>query len=140
MTQGSVLKHNKMNKYLTILIFLFPAVALFFTFFYLPTFAAIYYSFTDYHSLGVATWVGLENYASLLKDDLFWTSLFNSVKYVVLIVPVLVVVPLLLAVLANQKLRGINLFRLVIFLPVVTPMVSVAIGWKFIYHPQGLLN
>lgn len=113
---------------------------LFLVYFYLPTLAAFYYSFTDYKLLGEEKWIGLDNYTKLLKDETFWISLRNSVMYVVIMVPTLVVIPLMIAVLANQKLKGTNLFRLVVFLPVITPMISIAIGWKFVYHPQGLLN
>src|SRR5690625_2753404 len=138
--RDSVVKKKKSNNFFIPFVFLLPAIVLFFTFFYLPTIAAFYYSFTDYKFLGVAEWVGIDNYVKLFHDDLFWTALTNSAKYVLLMVPALVIIPLLIAVLANQKLKGINLFRLVIFLPVITPMISVAIGWKFVYHPQGLLN
>lgn len=128
------------NTYLVPFIFLFPSLILFFTFFYLPTFAAFFYSLMDYQLLQDPKWIGLDNYKQLMNDSLFWKALGNSAMYVVIIVPALVVIPLLIAILVNQKLRGISLFRLIIFLPVVTPMIAVAIVWEFIYHPMGLLN
>jgi len=136
--------NNKLHKlkstYLVPFVFLFPALLLFFTFFYLPTFAAFYYSLMDFQLLQTPEWAGLDNYRQLIDDPLFWKALGNSAMYVVIMVPALVVIPLLIAILVNQKLRGISLFRLIVFLPVVTPMIAVAIVWEFIYHPMGLLN
>jgi putative chitobiose transport system permease protein len=121
-------------------LFLFPALILFFTFDYLPIFSAFYYSFTDYHVLSPAEWVGLDNYRSLMHDAKFWTAIKNSLTYFIIIVPMLITIPLFLAILVNQKLRGIQLFRVIYYLPVVTSMVAVAIVWKYLYHPAGLLN
>ncbi|WP_170839819.1 carbohydrate ABC transporter permease [Lihuaxuella thermophila] len=121
-------------------LFLLPAMVLFFTFDYLPTFSAFYYSFTEYHVLAPPEWVGLENYSRMLEDEKFWTSIQNSLIYFIIVVPTLVTFPLFLAMLVNQKLRGIHLFRVIYYLPVITSMVAVAIVWKYLYHPAGLLN
>ncbi|MBA4494690.1 carbohydrate ABC transporter permease [Paenactinomyces guangxiensis] len=121
-------------------LFLLPAIVLFFTFDYLPTLSAFYYSFTEYHVLAPAEWVGLENYRNMVDDPKFWTSIQNSFTYFLIIVPSLVSIPLFLAILVNQKLRGIHLFRMIYYLPVITSMVAVAIVWKYLYHPAGLLN
>jgi putative chitobiose transport system permease protein len=121
-------------------LFLLPALILFFTFDYLPIFSAFYYSFTDYHVLSPAEWVGVDNYRSLMDDAKFWTAIKNSLTYFIIIVPMLITIPLFLAILVNQKLRGIQLFRMIYYLPVVTSMVAVAIVWKYLYHPAGLLN
>ncbi|MBA4542197.1 MULTISPECIES: carbohydrate ABC transporter permease [Thermoactinomyces] len=121
-------------------LFLLPALALFFTFDYLPIFSAFYYSFTEFHVISPAEWVGLENYRTLLHDPRFWTAAKNSMTYFLIIVPMLITLPLFLAILVNQKLRGIQLFRVIYYLPVITSMVAVAIVWKYLYHPAGLLN
>lgn len=121
-------------------LFLLPALVLFFTFDYLPIFSSFYYSFTEYHVLSPAEWVGLDNYRALMRDAKFWTAVKNSLTYFILIVPMLLTIPLFLAILVNQKLRGIQWFRVIYYLPVVTSMVAVAIVWKYLYHPAGLLN
>src|SRR5699024_1223635 len=101
--------NNKLHKlkstYLVPFVFLFPALLLFFTFFYLPTFAAFYYSLMDFQLLQTPEWAGLDNYRQLIDDPLFWKALGNSAMYVVIMVPALVVIPLLIAILVNQKLR-----------------------------------
>jgi putative chitobiose transport system permease protein len=121
-------------------IFLLPAIILFSTFEYLPTLNAFYYSFTEYHVFAPAEWIGLENYRTMAEDDKFWKSLGNSLKYFLITVPIITIVPLFLAMLVNRKIRGINLFRVLYYLPVITAMVAVAILWKFLYHPTGLIN
>lgn len=121
-------------------LFLLPSIVLFFVYYYLPTLSAVYYSFTEYHVLTPEEWNGLNNYVSMMRDPLFWKSLGNSFLYFLTIVPFLVTLPLLLAILVNQKLKGIYLFRVIYYLPVITTMVAVAIVWKYIYHPAGLLN
>ena len=121
-------------------LFLLPALVLVISFEYVPTFSAFYFSMTEYHVLSPAEWTGLDNYKRILDDSLFAKSLWNSFLYFILIVPFLLVVPLLLAILVNQKLRGIYFFRVVYYLPYVTAMVAVAIVWKYVYHPMGLLN
>jgi putative chitobiose transport system permease protein len=121
-------------------IFLLPAIILFSTFEYLPTLNAFYYSFTEYHVFAPAEWIGLENYRTMAEDDKFWKSLGNSLKYFLITVPIITIVPLFLAMLVNRNIRGINLFRVLYYLPVITAMVAVAILWKFLYHPTGLIN
>jgi putative chitobiose transport system permease protein len=131
---------GKAKHVLVAYLFLLPAIVLFFTFDYLPTFSAFYYSFTEYHILAPAEWVGLDNYRAMMKDELFWTGLTNSMKYFIIMVPLLVTLPLFLAILANQKLKGIYIFRVIYYLPVITSMVAVSIVWKYLYHPAGLIN
>ena len=131
---------GKAKRYAGAYLFVLPAALLFFTFDYLPTFSAFYYSLTEYHVLIPPEWVGLDNYKALAKDGVFLKSLRNSFLYFVIIVPFLVTLPLFLAILVNQKLKGIYLFRVIFYLPVITAMVAVAIVWKYLYHPAGLLN
>jgi putative chitobiose transport system permease protein len=131
---------RKRRQRVTPYLFLLPAIILFFVFDYLPSFAAFYYSFTKYDVLSPAQWIGFGNYQMMMRDAVFKRALANSFEYFLIMVPILLVIPLLLAILVNQKLKGMNFFRLVYYLPVITPMIAVAIGWKFIYAPEGLLN
>lgn len=86
-------------------------------------------------------WVGLKNYAALISDSLFWTSLRNTAVYTAGVVPVEVVIALMVALLLNTKLKGRSFYRLLYYLPVVTPLSISAVIWQWIYHPHyGLLN
>ena len=93
-------------------------------------------------SPGNARFVGLENYARLLTNDVFWRSLGNTLFFVALGGPLSVAVSLGAAMLVDAKLTRLRpLFRTIYFAPVVTTLVSVAIIWRYLYHPRyGLLN
>src|SRR5699024_713301 len=83
---------------------------------------------------------GFDNYAKLFQDDLFWKTLLNTVIYLVGVVPALVIIPIFLAVLVNQKLKGIGFFRSAFFIPVVTSLVVAGIAWDWVYKENGVLN
>ncbi|GGD78398.1 carbohydrate ABC transporter permease [Paenibacillus nasutitermitis] len=121
-------------------LFILPAVLLVATFEYAPTLSAFYYSFTEYHLLIPEKWIGFDNYKELYQDSVFWKALRNSLMYFLIIVPLLISLPLLLALLVNLKMRGIYLFRVLYYLPVITSMVAIAIVFKYLYHPVGLIN
>lgn len=126
---------------LTPYLFLLPALlSLGLTVFW-PAFQAFYLSFTHYDDLTQAPlWVGGENFRRLWADRVFWQSLRNTIVYTVGVVPVLVVAPLGLAILVNQKLRGVHWFRTAYYTPVVISTVVAGIAWKWLYAEDGLLN
>jgi multiple sugar transport system permease protein len=86
------------------------------------------------------TFVGLDNFIRLFADDTFYRALFNVAYFAVIVVPLQAGVALLMALLVNAKVRGVNFFRTVYFLPVVTSMVVVSLLWLFMYRQDGLLN
>ena len=106
-----------------------------------PMVASLVLSFYKYdlHSL---TWVGTKNYQVLLtRDPLFWKSLANTAIYVLFSVPLGLTGSLLLALLLNQRLRGIAFFRTAFYLPSLVPAVASALVWAWVFHPEaGLLN
>lgn len=127
--------------------FLAPALLLLLVFFFLPVIAGLLLGLTDFDiyaigSPGNARFVGLENYARLLTNDVFWRSLGNTLFFVALGGPLSVAVSLGAAMLVDAKLTRLRpLFRTIYFAPVVTTLVSVAIIWRYLYHPRyGLLN
>ena len=127
--------------------FVAPALALLAVFFLLPTVAALVLSFTDFDVYAVADssrlrLVGLDNYVRLLHDARFWTALRNTVWFVLVAGPASIAVSLAAALLVDAKLvRGRAIFRTILFLPVVTTLVAVAVVWRYLYHPRyGLLN
>jgi multiple sugar transport system permease protein len=107
-----------------------------------PFLASFYLSFTSWDVVGPITWVGLQNYNQMFfKDATFWKSLFNTAYYVAFHVPGVVVIAMLLAVMLNQQLRAIAVYRTVFYLPAVTSGVATAIVWMYIFNGQnGLLN
>jgi putative chitobiose transport system permease protein len=131
---------KKFKKITVAYLFLLPAIVLFITFDYLPTISAFIYSFTEYHVLSPAVWNGGANYKTLMNDEIFWKAIGNSFRYFLIVVPLLVSLPLLLAILINQKLKGIYFFRILYYMPVITSMVAVAIVFRYVYHPAGILN
>jgi putative chitobiose transport system permease protein len=84
--------------------------------------------------------VGFENFQQLWTDSLFWQTLGNTLLYLVCVVPILVFVPLGLAILVNQKLRGMSWFRAAYYVPVVISMVVAGLAWKWLYAENGLFN
>ena len=124
-------------------LFLAPALFVLTIAVFRPAFQAFQYSFVefDYSNLSEApTWIGLENFERLVKDELFWKTLKNMVLYTVCVVPILATIPLGLAILVNQKLRGVRWFRVAYYAPVVVSIVVAGLAWKWLYVENGLLN
>lgn len=118
-----------------------PWIIGFFVFGLYPVFMSLYYSFTNFNILQPPQWIGLANYVQMVHDPLFWKSVYNTLYLTVLGVPLSIVLGLFAAVLLNQKVRGIGIYRTLIYMPSIVPPVAVAIVWMFILNPDyGLLN
>ena len=121
-----------------------PALILLLIFLVIPFFIAIYYSLTNARLVSGplhTNFVGLGNYIQMLGDDSLHKALLNNSLFGIVMVPVQTSLALFLAVLVNQKMRGMAVFRTIYFSPVVTPLVVVAVVWSFLYNPgQGLIN
>lgn len=107
-----------------------------------PMLASLLLSFTSWTMLSPPSWVGLDNYSTMFRDDpLFYEGLYNTAYYVLFSVPPGLALALGLAMLLNLKLKGIKLFRTVFFLPSVTNVVAVSVLWLWLFNPDfGLLN
>ncbi|GAA6614699.1 carbohydrate ABC transporter permease [Scytonema sp. NUACC26] len=127
---------------LTPYLFLLPAMVILGLTVFWPALQAFYLSFTryEYDLTQMPQWVGLDNFNRLWKDPVFWKTLGNTLLYLVGVVPILVIAPLVLAILVNQKLRGMNWFRAAYYTPVVISMVVAGIAWRWLYAETGLLN
>jgi len=122
-------------------IFLIPALLILGIFFFLPFFQTITLSFNDYStSLYHPTFVGLDNYIAILHSKLFYQIMGNTFVYLIVAVPFLVTFPLFLAILINQKIRGITIYKILIYLPVIVSIVVAAIAFKWLYAQDGILN
>ncbi|GHO84413.1 carbohydrate ABC transporter permease [Dictyobacter formicarum] len=121
-----------------------PALFLLLTFLIVPFVMALGFSFTNQRLVAgplPTQFVGWRNYLQLLQDDTLHRALFNNSLFGWVVVPVQTGLALFLALLINQKLRGVTIFRLIYFSPVVTPLVVVSVVWAFLYNPgQGLMN
>ena len=126
---------------LTPYFFLIPAFVVLGVFFFIPFFQTIHLSFLDYSKdIYNPQFAGVANYVALMKTPLFIKSILNTFYFLVLCVPFLVVFPLFLAILLNQKIAFKTPYKLIIYLPVVVSIVVVAIAFKWLYAPEGLLN
>ena len=121
-------------------LFLLPAIAFLCLTSFLPVLQAIYLSFTNYDFVGNPTFTGWQNYINLWRDRTFWKVLGNTLTYLAFVVPSLVILPLALAILVNQKLRSIKFFRAVYYFPVIVSVVVAGIAWKWVYAENGILN
>ena len=94
----------------------------------------------DYEILDIVR-IGDNNYALMTRDPTFWRALRNNFMFAAFVVPIQTALALFLAILINQKLPYVNVFRTMYFSPVVTAMVIIAVVWSFLYNPQfGLIN
>lgn len=98
-------------------------------------------SFSRWDIITSPEWVGVENYRLMFRSELFWTVFWNTWYFTLLYVPLTILTSLALALLVNQRLKGIAFFRTVYFFPVVSSMIAVALVWSWMYNPEyGLLN
>lgn len=108
---------------------------------YYPIIRSFFISFFDWNLLQDPKMIGIENYKTLLGDEVFRTSLVNTFKWVIIYVPMSVVTSFLLALLLDRKIKGSGFFRTFYYLPVVCPIVCVALLWVWIYNTDyGILN
>ena len=106
-----------------------------------PIGASAYLSLTNSELVGVPAWVGPKNYIEMAQDPLFWQSLKVTMLYAGVTVPLGLIASLALALLMNQNVRGIAIFRTVYYLPAVISGVAVAVLWRWIFNPEfGVFN
>ena len=106
-----------------------------------PLVMSLYYSFTEFNFISDPKWVGLDNFESLFSDRRFFKSLCNTCFYAFVATPILLVIALLLALIANKRfsLRGVA--RTVFFLPSIIPMVAATMVWIWMFDPTyGYIN
>ncbi len=119
-----------------------PASVLLVTFVLVPIALTFALAFTNAKLVSPEpiSFIAFDNFTRLFESGTFWKSLRNTVVFAIFVVPLQAGFALGLAVLINVKIRGVNFFRTVYFLPVVTSMVVIAMLWTFMYQPTGLIN
>jgi multiple sugar transport system permease protein len=134
-------RRRKLRRLATGLAFVSPWLVGLIAFQVYPFFASLYYSFHSTTLLSDGKWVGLDNYRYLFNDELFWTSLKNTVYYTVASLALGTVCAIGLALLLNRQVRGQTIYRAIFYLPTIVPLVAVSVIWIWILHPSyGALN
>ena len=106
-----------------------------------PLLASLYYSFTSYSVLKPPTWIGAENYRELTQDEVFFTTLKNTMFYALGAVPLGTITAIALAMLLNTKVKGMGLYRTLFFLPSLVPMVALGTLFLWVFNGDyGILN
>lgn len=143
-TRGACVKAPsfRLKETLTGYAFLSPWAVGFLVFGLYPIAMSLYYSLCQYDVLRVPQFIGLDNYRELLLDDPYFSkSIWNTLVYTILRLPLAIGGSLVLAVLANQAVRGIKLFRTAYFLPSIITGVVLSVIWMWMFNPQiGLVN
>ncbi len=121
--------------------FLLPAVIMLVIFFFIPFIYTIILSFKDFSSdIYNPVFAGINNYWILFQSKIFYKTLINTFLFLLMAVPVLTVLSLIVAIFINQKIKGITLYKILIYMPVIISIVVVAIAFKWLYAQQGILN
>lgn len=107
----------------------------------IPFLAAFYLSLTRYDLLSPPTWHGIKNYTHLWNDPLFWQGVKVTLTFTAMFLPLSIICGLAMAMLLNQKVRGIGFLRTVFYIPSIVPIVATTVLWIWILNPDnGLFN
>jgi multiple sugar transport system permease protein len=139
MTTLAVNKRSKLMRRETLEFYLYisPWIIGFLVFMLYPLVSSLYYSFTRYE-IGVhPVWVGLRNYIEMFSDPRYLNSIKVTFIFALASVPGLTIVALGLSLILSQKLRGINIFRSIYFMPSVMPMVAISLTFFYILRPES---
>lgn len=123
------------------LLFISPWIVGFLTLLAYPIYYTVQLSFTNYGGFTDPVWIGLDNYRRLIDDNVFRTSLYNTLYYTAFAVPIGVVVAMALALAMNQPVGEIPIYRTILFLPSVLPLFAVSFIFMILLDPsQGIIN
>ena len=135
--RGTASRRNLRNG----LLFTAPSIIGLLALTFYPVASSLYYSFCNYTGLKPPEWVGAANYARMAHDSLLLQSLANTAMYTIFAVPITIIVAFLLAMLLNQKVKGLALYRTLFYLPSIVPVVASSVLWIWLLNPQyGLIN
>jgi multiple sugar transport system permease protein len=124
------------------LLFISPWIIGFLAFQIYPICYTLYLSFTSYTGFGSPQWIGLQNYVRMFtQDPLFWTSLYNTLYYTILAVPIGLAVALIMAIAMNQNLKEVAIYRAALYLPSILPVFAISFIFLVLLNPQfGLVD
>lgn len=134
--------HSDRRQWIYAWLMLSPAMVLLITFTHFPAIKTIISSFySTPRGRREAVFIGWDNYATLLADDVFWRVLTNNFWYAVRTIPLSIILSMAMALWVNGKLRGRGILRMAYFTPTVLPLIAVANIWLFFYTPGfGLID
>ncbi|NLK27267.1 MAG: sugar ABC transporter permease [Clostridiales bacterium] len=143
-----IVRAKKRKKFsFTPYLFIAPHVILFIIFFLIPMFYGIYASFTKWNLFTDPTFIGLDNYKTILTNTestfyrQFWNGLKNTIIFVIICVPFQIIIPLFIALLLDKKPKGRNVFQGILYMPTLFSITSVTLTWLFIFNRSlGLFN
>jgi len=122
-------------------VFLLPALAGCFAFIFIPSVFSFLLSFFKWNLISDIKFAGFDNYIELFQDNNFWLILKNTAVYALSTAVCAVIIPLVLAAVLNNKIRGSEFYKTAYFLPFITPMIVTAMVWQWIFDPNiGLIN
>mgnify|MGYP000147273217 CR=1 FL=1 len=120
------------------LLFVLPWLVFLIVFAAYPVLATFYLSFTNYNALESPNWVGLENYQTMIAGDpAFWIAVKNSAYFALISVPLKLIVAFAIALLLNMSVRGIGLYRTLLYLPALVPPVAASIVFILLFTPNA---
>jgi multiple sugar transport system permease protein len=136
------MNHLQKNIKFYIVLFLVPSILGYIIFSLLPMLSAFYLSFTSWDIIGgTPDWIGITNYKDIFSSDEFYRVLKNTLKFIVMYIPLIMISSFLLALLFDQKVKGVGAFRVLLFIPVLTSWVAGSIIWKSALNGQyGIIN
>ena len=110
-------------------------------FYFYPFFKVFYDSFHVVGAFNKTSWAGISNYVTMLKDPVMWSTLWNTFRYVVVIVPFTLAFSILIAALLNTNIKGRSVFRVIYFIPAITMSTAISMIWRWIFNSDfGILN
>lgn len=134
-------KMNENNRLVTALAFILPSFAGCLIFIFIPSIFSFLLSFFDWNLINKVKFCGLENYFELIRMKEFWIVLKNTIVYAFCVTVLGTIIPLILAVCLNSKLKFKEFYKTAYFLPFITPMIVIAMIWQWIFDPNiGMLN
>lgn len=147
------MKRSKTSGFAVALPFLLPSIAGFLVFSLIPIIATLFISLTSWDGLSQLTlvnnfsgfmskyFVGINNYIKIFEGREIYQVLLNTLKFVVLYIPLMLVASLCIAGILNSKVHGVGFFRVVYYIPVITSWVAGSLIWRWVLNPQyGIMN
>jgi ABC-type sugar transport system permease subunit len=125
---------------LTPYLFLFLPLSLYSIWVIGPMFYSIWMSFTNADGIARQDFVGLDNYRRLFRDDIFWTSFYNNIRWLVAFITFPIAAGLGLAMILNNDMPGTRWFKAGFFSPMVVSTVVIGLVWSWMYQPYGMIN
>ena len=110
-------------------------------FYFYPFFKVFYDSFHVVGAFNKTSWAGISNYTTMFKDPVMWSTLWNTLRYVIVIVPFTLALSILIAALLNTNIKGRSVFRVIYFIPAITMSAAISMIWRWIFNSDfGILN